>query len=150
MFKNTIVFALVSCLFSFAYGQKYTLSGYVKDSASGESINGAIITALNTAESTTTNSYGFFSLTVKSKKQEFRVSASGYEATTETIDLSKNVDVVFSLLSTIETFDEINIRAKRNDNIKKIDISTQSITGKVIKKIPAFLGEADVIKSIQL
>jgi hypothetical protein len=49
-----------------------------------------------------------------------------------------------------EAFKEINIRAKRNDNVKKIDISTQSISGKTIKKIPAFLGEADVIKSIQL
>lgn len=150
MFKKLIVLAIVSNLFSIALGQKYTLSGYVKDSASGESISGATITALNTGEFTATNSYGFFSLTVKSKNQDFRVSASGYESMTETIDLSKNVDVVFSLLSTIESIDEINIRAKRNDNVKKIDISTQSITGKVIKKIPAFLGEADVIKSIQL
>ena len=43
-----------------------------------------------------------------------------------------------------------NYSSKRNNNVKSLDISTQSINGQTIKKIPAFLGEADVIKSIQL
>ncbi|MEC8693179.1 MAG: TonB-dependent receptor [Bacteroidota bacterium] len=143
-------------LFSFIFAvvglkaQNYSFSGFVKDSTSGESIKGAVVKNLSDGASVTTNNYGFFSLTLPSGRQSVRISASEYEVVTLVRIVQSDEQISIFLLPTADEIDEVRIRAKRNDNVRAVDISTQSITGKVIKKIPAFLGEADVIKSIQL
>ena len=130
--------------------QNYSLSGFVKDSTSGESIKGAVVKNLSDGASVTTNNYGFFSLTLPSGPQSVRISAGEYEGVTLVRNVQSDEQISIYLLPRADEIDEVRIRAKRNDNVRAVDISTQSITGKVIKKIPAFLGEADVIKSIQL
>lgn len=143
-------------LFSFFFAfvglkaQNYSFSGFVKDSMSGESIKGAVVKNLSDGASVTTNNYGFFSLTLPSGKQSVRISAGEYEGVTLVRNVQSDEQTSIYLLPRADEIDEVRIRAKRNDNVRAVDISTQSITGKVIKKIPAFLGEADVIKSIQL
>lgn len=143
-------------LFSFFFGfvglkaQNYSFSGFVKDSTSGESIKGAIVKNLSDGASVTTNNYGFFSLSLPSGEQSIRISAGEYEGLTLVRNVQKDEQISIFLFPRADEIDEVRIRAKRNDNVRAVDISTQSITGKVIKKIPAFLGEADVIKSIQL
>lgn len=143
-------------LFSFIFAvvglkaQNYSFSGFVKDSTSGESIKGAVVKNLSDGASVTTNNYGFFSLTLPSGRQSVRISAGDYEVVTLVRTVQSDEQISIFLLPTADEIDEVRIRAKRNDNVRAVDISTQSITGKVIKKIPAFLGEADVIKSIQL
>ncbi len=130
--------------------QNYSFSGFVKDSTSGESIKGAVVKNLSDGASVTTNNYGFFSLTLPSGQQSVRISAGEYEGVTLVRNVQSDEQISIYLLPRADEIDEVRIRAKRNDNVRAVDISTQSITGKVIKKIPAFLGEADVIKSIQL
>lgn len=143
-------------LFSFFFAfvglkaQNYSLSGFVKDSTSGESIKGAVVKNISDGASVTTNNYGFFSLTLPSGQQSVRISAGEYEGVTLARNVQSDEQISIFLLPRADEIDEVRIRAKRNDNVRAVDISTQSITGKVIKKIPAFLGEADVIKSIQL
>ena len=143
-------------LFSFFFAfvglkaQNYSFSGFVKDSTSGESIKGAVVKNLSDGASVTTNNYGFFSLTLPSGQQSVRISAGEYEGVTLVRNVQSDEQISIYLLPRADEIDEVRIRAKRNDNVRAVDISTQSITGKVIKKIPAFLGEADVIKSIQL
>ena len=143
---------LFSFFFAFAglKAQNYSFSGFVKDSTSGESIKGAVVKNLSDGASVTTNNYGFFSLTLPSGQQSVRISAGEYEGVTLVRDVQSDEQISIYLLPRADEIDEVRIRAKRNDNVRAVDISTQSITGKVIKKIPAFLGEADVIKSIQL
>ena len=150
MFRKFLFFTTLLILSNTLFGQKFTLSGYVKDSSSGETINNAVISVKNSKASAVTNSFGFFSLTITPGNWNLQVSASGFNQLEYPLSLNKDEQIIFALLPEAEAFKEINIRAKRNDNVKKIDISTQSISGKTIKKIPAFLGEADVIKSIQL
>ncbi|MGB1094535.1 MAG: TonB-dependent receptor plug domain-containing protein, partial [Bacteroidia bacterium] len=117
---------------------------------SGESIKGAVVKNISDGASITTNNYGFFSLTLPSGQQSVRISAGEYEGVTLARNVQSDEQISIFLLPRADEIDEVRIRAKRNDNVRAVDISTQSITGKVIKKIPAFLGEADVIKSIQL
>ena len=134
------------CLFSFFFAfvglkaQNYSLSGFVKDSTSGESIKGAVVKNLSNGASVTTNNYGFFSLTLPSGEQSVRISAGEYEGVTLVRDVQSDEQISIYLLPRADAIDEVRIRAKRNDNVRAVDISTQSITGKVIKKIPAFLG----------
>jgi hypothetical protein len=150
MFRKILFFTILCTISTVAFGQKYTLSGYVKDSSSGETINNAQIQIVNSKSTISTNAYGFFSLTLPKGNYTVIISASGFFQQELPLSLQKDEQFIFALNPESESFKEVNIRAKRNDNVKKIDISTQSISGKTIKKIPAFLGEADVIKSIQL
>lgn len=150
MIRKAILFLFVFGIALTAKAQKYTLSGFVKDSASGETINNALISVTNNKASAVSNNYGFFSLTLEKGNYEISVSSTGFNTLTFNISLEKNKQTTIVLFPETETIKEIDIRAKKNDNVKKIDISTQSISGKTIKKIPAFLGEADVIKSVQL
>ena len=150
MLRKAVLILVFFTIFFQVKAQKYTLSGFVKDSANGETINNAFISIKNNKASAISNNYGFFSFTIEKGKYEISISAGGFNQSDFTISLDKNKQITIVMLPESETIKEVNIRAKKNDNVKKIDISTQTISGKTIKKIPAFLGEADVIKSVQL
>ncbi len=148
--KYAVLITALLILTNQIFAQKITISGFIKDKSSGETLAGATVQAQNSKELAKSNSYGFYSLSLAAGKQIIEVNADGYQEITMDLNLEKDQTLNFMLEPASETIEAVDIRAKKNDNIKKIDISTQSISGKVIKKIPAFLGEADVIKSIQL
>lgn len=151
MFRRRVLALLVAILsFATVLSQSISISGFVKDSTSGESIKGATVKDLESGNSVSTNNYGFFSLSINEGIKTIRVSAGDYEGVTINTPILRDTQLNVFLLPQADEITEVRIRAKRNDNVRAVDISTQSITGKVIKKIPAFLGEADVIKSIQL
>lgn len=135
--------------------QKFTLSGYVSDSASSESISGAVVSLQSAGVrsdgvSVATNSYGFFSITLDKGIYQVITKAPGYVASEMAVNLDTHFSRNISLLKQSVGLGEVRISANRNDNVRKIDISTQNINSQTIKKIPAFLGEADVIKAVQL
>ena len=148
--KQLVLITIILILSNQIWAQKITISGFVKDKSSGETLSGATIQSQNTKEIAKTNSYGFYSLSLPAGKQIIEINADGFTEISSELDLNKDQTLNFMLEPSAESIGAVDIRAKKNDNVKKIDLSTQSISGKVIKKIPAFLGEADVIKSIQL
>lgn len=132
------------------FSQSFTLSGFVKDSTSGETLKGAVVKSINNNQSAVTNKYGFFSLSLNKGIHEIQISEGDYQPQNRTYNMVADKEWNAFLFPNPDEIGEVSVRAKRSDNVRKVDISTQSISGKVIKKIPAFLGEADVIKSIQL
>ena len=81
---------------------------------------------------------------------KININASGFTSVEINLNLNSNQTINTALYPEIEEIGPVDIRTRKNDNVRKMDISTQTISGKTIKKIPAFLGEADVIKSVQL
>src|SRR5687768_1877710 len=77
------------------HAQKYTISGYIKDQGSGESLIGATIINLKTQQGTTANNYGFFSITQASDSVHLRVSYIGYE--NQVIKLFLDRDIRFTI-----------------------------------------------------
>ena len=63
-----------------AFGQKYTISGYVQDSASGEKLFGANVYDTRSHLGVATNEYGYFSLTLPQDSVSLVVSYIGYGA----------------------------------------------------------------------
>ncbi|MFM7639447.1 MAG: TonB-dependent receptor plug domain-containing protein, partial [Bacteroidota bacterium] len=155
--SRILLFLIVNSLFSLASAQNFTLSGYVKDSSSRETIAKAQITITVITKAytptelrSTTNGYGFYSITVPQGTHTVIVTAPYYGPITTSLQITNNLEYNFLMAPDVESMGAVTIRTKRNSNVKSLDISTQSINGQTIKKIPAFLGEADVIKSIQL
>lgn len=143
------LFLLFTIIFS--YGQKYTLSGHIKDSETGEELIGAAIFVerLNTGAST--NVYGFYSLTLPKGEYTIRATYLGYDAYIKQIKLHENTNFDFRLSASSEKIEEVLVTGEKSDkNITDVEMSTTKLQMKVIEKIPALLGEVDLIKTIQL
>tara|TARA_R110002096_G_scaffold238027_9_gene429391 strand:- start:3652 stop:5997 length:2346 start_codon:yes stop_codon:yes gene_type:complete len=131
--------------------KKVTLSGTITAAENGEELIGATVAvpALNTGVGA--NVYGFYSISLPEGTYEFVFSFVGYQEIRKEIDLteSKTFNVELSLSS--QELQEVEISADgAQNNIKSVEMSVNTIDAKDIKKIPALLGEADVIKSVLL
>ncbi len=132
---------------------KFTLSGYVKDKATGETMIGAnIVNVDNLAQGVTTNTYGFYSMTLDAGVYKIGVSYLGYENQFFEVDLTKNVSLNVALSEGV-LIEEIVISAdkdERRKNVEGTQMGTVELPVENIKKLPAIFGEVDVLKAIQL
>ena len=130
---------------------KFTLSGYVKDQATGETLPFAdIYVQKNPNLGTSTNSYGFFSLTLTKDKYNIVYSYLGYNDQIKTIDLSKDLVVNIEMTSGIELTDVIVTAKEANSNVESTEMGTVEIPVDDIKFLPALFGEVDILKTLQL
>jgi len=133
-----------------AQGNKSTLSGYLTDSKNGEAIIGAkiVITQLNLAA--VTNTYGFYSLTVPAGKYTVEFRTIMYPIDEKEIDLSADVRFNYELGSNVQAIQEVVVSAKKGENVNSTKMGQIELQIDQIKTLPAFMGEVDVIKAIQL
>ena len=130
---------------------RYTISGYLKDAKNGEVLIGATILVKELNTGTTANVYGFYSISIPKGKYSLVYNYVGYQSVTKTIDLKENVKLDIEISETIKELSEVVISSEREDvNVKSIEMSVNKLDIKTIEKIPALLGEVDVIRSIQL
>lgn len=130
---------------------KVTLSGYIKDSANGESIVGAIVKIEGTELSANSNVYGFYSLSVAAGNYMVVVNQAGFTSTRINLNITQNLTRNFELSKVEEDFKGVSIKAKKRENfVEKVDMSTNNLNITQIKKVPALLGEVDIVKSVQL
>ncbi|TCK64741.1 outer membrane receptor protein involved in Fe transport [Winogradskyella wandonensis] len=130
---------------------KYTLSGIVSDSKTTETLIGVNVIVPELKNGTMTNEYGFYSLTLEEGTYDIQISYLGFKTITETIDLTSDKTINFKLVESAESLDEIVITEDIEKlNIRKPQMSVNSLSIKTIKQLPVVLGEVDVIKSITL
>ena len=130
--------------------QSYTISGYIEDAESGEKLIGANIFDSDTYEGTITNTYGFFSLSLPTGTKEITISYIGYSSEFMTIDLTSDQQISIPLTLS-NRLEEIEIVAEKQRNVaEESSMSTIEIPILQVKKVPALLGEVDVLKALQL
>jgi len=128
-----------------------TINGYLKDSETGESLIGATIYVEELKNGTVTNTYGFYSLTLPEGSYTIDFSYIGYASISKRIDLFADQRMDLELDEELMQIDEVVIRAQSRDhNVTSTEMSVDKLDMKTIQKMPAFMGEVDVIKSIQL
>jgi hypothetical protein len=132
--------------------QKITISGYVKDNISQEALIGASVINTNSRTGTTTNQYGFFSLTVPvTDTIELLISFSGYSIAAKKITSKENVRLEVLLESPKNNLSEVIIIAGKDDrNVQKAQMGVIDVPLRAIKNLPVLFGERDVMKIIQL
>jgi hypothetical protein len=142
-----LLFVFPSC---FLFSQQHTLSGYIKDVSSGEALIGASVFIEGEGKGASTNVYGFYSITLNSGNHIVKYSYVGYDDVIRTIDFRNHVRVNIELNEAQDLLDEVVIEARQTDEnttgtqMGKVDLSMDKI-----KTIPAFMGEVDVLKTIQ-
>ena len=145
---------ILLCLFFFtmfaASAQtKLTLNGFVKDSTNGESVISATISV--NGKSIVSNQYGFYSITLDEGEYDVLVSHVSYLTQSFHLSLHNNVQQNLFLLPKSAALTEVVVYSKRKDaNVRSAQMGKVDLSINQIKNIPAFLGEVDILKAIQL
>lgn len=153
MNKRPLSFIILFFLFSFILfsQQKYTLSGTVSEASSNETMIGVTIAIPELATGVTTNEYGFYSITLPEGEYNIQISYLGFQAQTQTISLTENSKLNFLMVEEAQQLEEVVVTDSSDKlDIRKPQMSVNTMSVATIKKIPVILGEADVIKSILL
>ncbi len=130
--------------------EKFTISGYALDKTSGEGLIAANVIDLKTGKGTVTNTYGFYSLTLPKDSVILAISYIGFETQILPMDLNqdKNIDISLSLANAIKAVEIVAERAEKIE--EKTQMSTIKVPVSQLKKLPALLGETDILKTLQL
>ena len=130
---------------------RFTISGFIKDSLNGETLIGASIAVQGKKKGISSNQYGFYSITLEEGEYIFISSYIGYQPKILQIKLDGNKQLNFNLLPKISLSQEVIVTSKKRDaNVKNAQMGKFTLPIEQIKSIPAFLGEVDLLKTIQL
>jgi hypothetical protein len=146
----TVVFSLAS-LFTLAQ-ERITISGFVKEQGSQEQLPGVNVYLAGTPYGTVTNTYGFYSITVPAMDTAtVSFSFVGYEKTDQRVVLTKNIELSI-FLKTVNQLEEVLVSARRQEDYvsRNVQMSQIEIPIAQLKKVPAFFGEKDVLRILQL
>ncbi|MEO5944113.1 MAG: TonB-dependent receptor [Ferruginibacter sp.] len=137
-------------IFNGLYAQDCTMSGYVKDATTGETIIGATITTVK-GRGISSNQYGFYSLTLEKNTYNILCSYIGYKPKMLSIDLNRDTVLNIFMETGVALSDAVVVTArKRDNNVKNAQMGKISLPIEQIKSVPAFLGEVDLLKVVQL
>jgi len=129
---------------------RYTISGTVTDQASGEHLIGATIRDLKSGKGTVTNTFGFYSLTLLADSAIIAIAYIGYRPEAFSVLLEKNV-VQNVGMNENSVLKEVEIVAQRYERVEeRVQMGRIDVPIQQIKNVPAFLGEKDVLKALQL
>jgi hypothetical protein len=130
---------------------KFTISGYIKDKKNGESVVGATVYKLGTNLGTATNEYGFYSITLPEGEHVIAVTLLGYQTNTFVVNLSASIRKNVEIDEDSQELEEVVVLGEAQDNnVKSVEMGVAKLDIKQINKIPALLGEVDIVRAIQL
>ncbi len=127
----------------------YTLSGTVTDKADGETLVGANVIVEELNSGIPTNIYGFYSLTLPQGEYSISYSFIGYQKVTKKVVLDQDKTINIELGNGVIEGPTVIIRGEKSANTESTDMGRTSIEVESIKKLPALLGEVDILKTIQ-
>ncbi|MFW6310221.1 MAG: TonB-dependent receptor, partial [Prolixibacteraceae bacterium] len=138
-------------LFFTVNAQTATISGYIKDASSGEALIGATCFVPELQQGTTSNQYGFYSLTLPTGLYKINFSFIGYERKTEVVNVEENMILDILLQEKTLQLEDVVVTARQKDeNIESAEMSMEKLPVQLVKKLPSFMGEVDVLRTITL
>ncbi|HEX9956490.1 MAG TPA: carboxypeptidase-like regulatory domain-containing protein, partial [Fibrella sp.] len=131
--------------------QEYSLSGYVRQAGTNTPIVGATIFIQSTRAGTVTGKDGFFSLPLKAGTYPIRISHIGFVSQEISVEVNKLTLVTVELVSDTQYLEEVVVQTEAPDrNVRKVELGVTQLSIKNIRRIPAFMGEVDVVRSLLL
>lgn len=153
MILRTLLICIVVCSsIGITWSQKVSISGTVTDINSGETLIGANLLIKDTGLGTSTNAYGFYSIeTDASDSLELIYSYVGFSPITKKVSGKTSQVINIGLSSEGLELEEIVVQDNSfREQLKSTQMSVTSITTAEAKLLPAFFGEVDILKTIQL
>lgn len=148
---SVVSFVLLLTLVSSLQAQsgKFTISGYIKDESNGEVLINATVTVQPSGIAVMTNSYGYFSITLPAGKYTMLITYSGFKTHHKEIEVKGNTKLDVALTTAGKDMAEVVITGeKKLRRTNTVGMGIQQLSAGQIKKIPAFMGEPDVVKAL--
>ncbi|MFH2094772.1 MAG: TonB-dependent receptor [Bacteroidota bacterium] len=130
--------------------KRYTVSGFVRDMQTGENLMGTSVYIKEFQAGTISNEYGFYSLTLPEGHYTLVFSFIGFSDVVVPVELNKNLNITTAMEFNEQFISEIVVEANNSESeIEQNQTSEARLDPKTLQEIPAFLGETEVIKSLQ-
>lgn len=148
--SKSVIILMLCFLTQFSFAQNVTIRGYVTDQINGERLLNANVYEQKILRGTITNNFGFYSLTLPKGNYSIACSFVGYETSLFEINLQKDTIIDFKLAAKADLEEVTVVGQKVDSKLTSTQMSRVDIQMDKVQSLPAFLGEADVIKTIQL
>ncbi len=150
--KDKLLIFICLWLSTFGFAQNITLSGYVRDAKTDEALIGATLFEATQKIGTTTNAYGYYSLTVSAADTiGLVISYIGYKPQAKKVFSKENLRLDIALAENTAVLGEVIVKASRNnDNVQRAQMGVIDVPMQAIMSLPAIGGERDILKIIQL
>ena len=130
--------------------ERYTVSGYVKEAKSKESLPSINIYLPELNKGASTNNYGFYSLSLEAGVYPIQISAVGYQVLLDTLEVQADMVYNAVLIPEIYELTQIEVAGKVERETQTAQMSKVTLEAKTVTDLPSILGEKDVIKVLQL
>jgi hypothetical protein len=141
-----LIFILISISL---YSQRATVSGYLIDQSSGERLISANVYDTETLKGTTTNSFGFYSITLPKGQKTLTYSFVGFKTIVLPINLVADTSINVGL-NLNEAIEEVTVYGEGAKKVQNTEMSVVELPASQVQKIPTILGENDLLKVLQL
>ncbi|MBS1942216.1 MAG: TonB-dependent receptor, partial [Bacteroidetes bacterium] len=148
-FRICLAFLLLSAGTAL-HAQRFTASGYVTDSATGEALIGASVFIDELGKGVPTNNYGFYSVTLDQGTYTFTVRYIGYADLHRKVALNKDQTLNLKLSTTVQVMQAVEVTGERTKSqTESTDMGRMDVDVQKLQTLPALLGEVDILKTIQ-
>lgn len=153
--KSYTCLIFLFCLISTSFAQqRFTISGTIRDAATGETLIGASIKLQGATQSygTSSNAYGFYSMSGTGGVYNLTISYTGYEPSTRKITLQSSMKINVDLGTDKGQLKEVVITSsgRRDENVRSPQMGLNKIDMKALDNVPVLFGEKDILKTIQM
>jgi hypothetical protein len=150
MLRLVVIVLGVCCALCVNAQEKFTLSGYVSDSLSGETLIGATVSVNGHGKGIASNQFGFYSITLPRGTYLVVATFAGYQMQQLTISLDRNIEQNFQLTAKPVLQEVIVSARKRDGNVTNAQMGKIDLSINQVKSVPVLLGETDLLKTLQL
>ena len=130
--------------------ENFTISGTLTNGSTGELLIGAQVLVPSIKRAVSSNNYGFYSLSVPKGVYIIEFKSIGLTDKKMELDINRNTELNIELQVAEKNIEEVQINAKKGENVNSTKIGQMALEIEDIKLLPAFMGEVDVLKTIQL
>ena len=130
--------------------KSHTISGYITDGKSQETLLGASVYDVGTMKGSVTNNFGYYTLKLNEGPVDLKASFVGFEPYEASFALKGDTVINIALVQSNQ-LNEVTVTARAiESNVKGTQMSTIELPVMQLKKVPSLFGETDVIKALQL
>ncbi|MCX8480954.1 MAG: TonB-dependent receptor [Sediminibacterium sp.] len=149
-FKFFITLFFFTPIFLFAQNNNFTISGSVKDEKSGEVIIGCNIKIEGTKFNVNSNSYGFYSITLKAGEYNLLINSVGFQSKSIQVNLNQNKFIEILLNTANTELKSVEVSSVKKNIIDRPIMGLGKLDIKSLNKVPVVFGEKDILKTLQL
>ncbi|WP_161889317.1 TonB-dependent receptor [Pontibacter russatus] len=124
------------------------LAGHLRDIKTGEAIIGAAVYIESPLIGTTSDQYGYYSITLPVGRHELKVKAIGLENTRRQIMLYSDGKLDIEIAEDVRTLKEVLVEAEKDKNVSGLQMGMEKLDIRTIKQVPTAFGETDILRVV--